>query len=157
MEGVVKSTDLISIPAVDDYLVLVCNKEHPLAQVRNFTVETLNNQRFAMRERGSGTREQFENYINKHGIKIKESVVANCPTALINAVLEQDCLSVLSVRLVEEEIKNGSIVVLKSDTCTWNRSFSVVYHKNKFLSPRIVNFIQVASSFKRSEVMDLIR
>lgn len=157
VEGVVKSADLISIPAVDDYLVLVCNREHPLAKSRHFTVEALNNQRFAMRERGSGTREQFENYINKHGIKIKESVVANCPTALIDAVLEQGCLSVLSVRLVEEEIKNGDIVILKNETCTWNRSFSIVYHKNKFLSPRIVNFIQVASSFKRSEVMDLIR
>lgn len=156
VEGVVKSTDLISIPAVDDYLVLVCNKEHPLAQNRHFTVETLNNQRFAMREKGSGTREQFENYINKHGIKIKESVVANCPTALINAVLEQECLAVISVRLVEKEIKNGSIIVLKNETCIWNRSFSVVYHKNKFLSPRIVNFIQVASSFQRLEVMDLI-
>lgn len=157
VEGVVKSADLISIPAVDDYLVLVCNREHPLAKSRHFTVEALNNQRFAMRERGSGTREQFENYINKHGIKIKESVVANCPTALIDAVLEQGYLSVLSVRLVEEEIKNGDIVILKNETCTWNRSFSIVYHKNKFLSPRIVNFIQVASSFKRSEVMDLIR
>lgn len=157
VEGVVKSTDLISIPAVDDYLVLVCNREHPLAQSRHFTVEALNNQRFAMRERGSGTREQFENYINKQGITIKESVVANCPTALINAVLEQGCLAVISIRLVEEEIKNGSIIVLKNESCTWNRSFSVVYHKNKFLSPRIVNFIQVASSFKRSEVMDLIR
>lgn len=156
VEGVVKSTDLISIPAVDDYLVLVCNKEHPLAQNRHFTVDTLNNQRFAMREKGSGTREQFENYINKHGIKIKESVVANCPTALINAVLEQGCLAVISVRLVEKEIKDGSIILLKNEECTWNRSFSVVYHKNKFLSPRIVSFIQVASSFKRLEVMNLI-
>lgn len=156
VEGVVKSNDLISIPAVDDHLVVVCNNKHPLAKNRKFTVETLNNQPFAMREKGSGTREQFEEYIHKNGIKIKESVVANCPKALINAVLEQDCLAVLSVRLVEEEIKDGSIVVLKNDTCTWKRSFSIVYHKNKYLSPRIVNFIQVVSSFKRSEVMDLI-
>ena len=156
VEGVVKSSDLVSIPVVDDYLVLVCNKKHPLAENGHFTVSDLNNQKFAMREKGSGTREQFENYINKHGITIRESVVANCPTAMINAVIDQDCLAVLSVRLVEEEIKNGSIVVLKNEECTWNRCFSIVYHKNKFLSHSIVNFIQIASSFKRPEVMDLI-
>ncbi|WP_312476710.1 MULTISPECIES: LysR family transcriptional regulator [Bacillota] len=156
VEGVVKSHDLISIPVVDDYLVLVCDKNHPLAANRYFTVEALNGQRFAMREKGSGTREQFENYINKQGIAIKESVVANCPTAMINAVIEQGCLAVLSVRLVQEQIKDGSIVVLKNEDCTWNRSFSIVYHKNKFLSHRIVNFIQVASSFKRPQIMDLI-
>ncbi|MBM6836671.1 LysR family transcriptional regulator, partial [Clostridium saudiense] len=124
VEGVVKSSDLVSIPVVDDYLVLVCNKKHPLAENGHFTVSDLNNQKFAMREKGSGTREQFENYINKHGITIRESVVANCPTAMINAVIDQDCLAVLSVRLVEEEIKNGSIVVLKNEECTWNRCFS---------------------------------
>lgn len=156
VEGIVKSHDLISIPVVDDYLVLVCNKEHPLAESRHFTVEELNNKRFVMREKGSGTREQFENYINRHGITIKESVVANCPTAMINAVIEQNCLAVLSVRLVQEQIKNGSIVVLKNETCTWDRSFSIVYHKNKFLSHSIVNFIQVASSFKHPEIMDFI-
>ena len=156
VEGVVKSSDLVSIPVVDDYLVLVCSKNHPLAESRHFTVEELKNQGFAMREKGSGTREQFENYISKQGISIKESVVANCPTALINAVIEQNCLAVLSVRLVEEQIKNGSIVLLKNECCAWNRSFSIVYHKNKFLSHSMVNFIQVASSFKRSEIMDSI-
>ena len=156
VEGVVKSSDLVSIPVVDDYLVLVCSKNHLLAESRHFTVEELKNQGFAMREKGSGTREQFENYISKQGISIKESVVANCPTALINAVIEQNCLAVLSVRLVEEQIKNGSIVVLKNECCAWNRSFSIVYHKNKFLSHSMVNFIQVASSFKRSEIMDSI-
>lgn len=156
VEGVVKSPDLISIPAVDDYLVLVCSKEHSLAENRHFTVETLNNQRFVMREKGSGTREQFEDYIKKQGITIKETVVANCPAAMINAVIKQGCLAVLSVRLVQEEIKNGSIVVLKNEDCTWNRSFSIVYHKNKFLSQNIVDFIQIVSSFKRAHIMDLI-
>lgn len=156
VEGVIKNPDLISMPVVDDYLVLVCGNEHPLAKQRDFTLEMLNNQRFVMREKGSGTREQFENYINTQGIKIKESVVASCPTAMIDAVIKQGCLGVLSVRLVQEEIKNGSIVVLKNKDFAWNRSFSVVYHKNKFVSHKIVDFIQIASSFKNPHIMDFI-
>ena len=156
VEGTIKSSDLISIPAVDDYLVLVCNKYHPLAESRHFTAEALCNERFAMREKGSGTREQFEQYINNHGIKIKESVIANCPTAMINAVIEQGCLAVLSVRLVQEQIKDGSIIVLKNEDCIWKRSFSIVYHKNKFISHSIVDFMQVVANFKRAPIMDLI-
>lgn len=156
VEGIIKNHDLISMPVVDDYLVLVCSKDHPLAKTHDFTVETLNNQRFVMREKGSGTREQFENYINKQGIKIKESVVASCPTAMIDAVIKQNCLGVLSVRLVQDQIKDGSIIVLKNKDFIWNRSFSVVYHKNKFVSHRIVDFIQIASSFKNAHIMDFI-
>lgn len=156
VEGIIKNPDLISIPVVDDYLVLVCGNEHPLAKEHDFTLEMLNNQRFVMREKGSGTREQFENYINMKGIKIKESVVASCPTAMIDAVIKQGCLGVLSVRLVQEEIKNGSIVVLKNNDFTWNRSFSIVYHKNKFVSHKIVDFMQIASSFKNAHIMDFI-
>lgn len=156
VEGVVKSSDLVSIPVVDDYLVLVCNKNHPLAKNKNFVLEDLNNQSFVMREKGSGTREQFENYIDKQGIKIKETVVANCPTAIIKAVMEQECLAVISVRLVQDYIKDGSIVVINNEDCKWKRTFSVVYHKNKYVSHSIVNFIQIASAFKHVPIMDFI-
>lgn len=156
VEGIIKSPDLVSMPIIDDYLVLVCNKDHPLSKKSNFSVDDLNNQRFAMREKGSGTREQFEKYISRQGIKIKESVVASCPTAMINAVIEHGCLAVLSVRLVKKEIEKGSIVVLKNEENTWNRSFSIVYHKNKFLSHSIVDFIQVASSFKSIDIKEII-
>lgn len=156
VEGVVKSPDLVHIPAVDDTLVLVCSKDHKLAEKRQFNVEDLKQQRFAMREKGSGTREQFEEYIAKQGITIKESAVATCPTAMINAVIEQGCLAVLSVRLVQQHIMEGSIVVLENKDCRWNRSFSIVYHKNKFLSRNMVDFIQVVTSFKRAEIMEVV-
>lgn len=156
VEGKVKSMDLISIPAIDDYLVLACNKNHPFASKKNFEPKDLEGQEFVMRERGSGTREQFEQFLMAQDIHIKESVVANCPTAIVQSVLEQDCLAVLSARLIEKEILNGEIVVLPYRGCTWKRCFSIVYHKNKFLSKQIIDFIQTTSSFKRDEIISEI-
>ena len=36
VEGVIKSPDLISIPMVEDYLVLACGKDHPFASLTSF-------------------------------------------------------------------------------------------------------------------------
>ena len=36
LEGVIKSPDLISIPMVEDYLVLACSKDHPFASLTSF-------------------------------------------------------------------------------------------------------------------------
>lgn len=153
VEGRVKSLDLISIPAIDDYLVLACNKHHPFAKKKHFLPKDLEGQEFVMREKGSGTREQFEQFLQSQGIHIKESVIANCPTAIVQSVLEQDCLAVLSVRLIEKEIKSGEIVILPYRGCTWKRCFNIVYHKNKFLSKSVIDFIQTTSSFKRDEIV----
>ena len=65
VEGKVKSNDLIVIPEMKDRLVLICSTDHPFAKKRTINIKELNDQEFAMREKGSGTRELFENYMVK--------------------------------------------------------------------------------------------
>ena len=63
IEGRVKSPDLISIPELNDFLVLICSARHPFAKKKIVKLEDLKNESFAMREQGSGTRELFERYM----------------------------------------------------------------------------------------------
>ena len=77
VEGNVKSQDLISIPEVNDFLVLICAKDHPLAKKKTVKLKDLENVKFAMREQGSGTRELFERYMLENGIPIKIGFEAN--------------------------------------------------------------------------------
>jgi DNA-binding transcriptional LysR family regulator len=156
VEGRVKSADLVSIPAVDDYLVLVCSAKHPFAKKKSFTSKDLAGEKFVMREEGSGTRELFENYLEEQDVSIKVSMVANCPTAMVRSVIDNQCLAVLSIRLVDEYVKNGSIVVIKNRDTTWNRSFSIVYHKNKFVSKHMEEFINLVKKYKYSDIFNLI-
>jgi len=56
---------LVSIPELNDFLVLICSTKRPFARKKTIKLEDLRNESFAMREQGSGTRELFEKYMLK--------------------------------------------------------------------------------------------
>ena len=120
VEGVVQSPELISIPVLRDYLVLACSAEHPLAQRSSFTSADLMEQDFVMREKGSGTRALFEQFLLENNISIHCKIEA-----------------VISVRLIEKEIKEGTIHILHHPTSAWDRTFNLVYHKDKYITESI--------------------
>jgi DNA-binding transcriptional LysR family regulator len=153
VEGKVKSPDLISIPEVNDFLVLICSKKHPFAKKKIVKLEDLKNESFAMREQGSGTRELFERYMLEKGMQIRIALEGNSSASIKKAVIENQFLAVISIRLVEDEIKNGKIHVIQNTDCDWDRFFSVVYHKNKFVTDDMKNLIEVVKGYKDVDVL----
>ena len=138
VEGDIHSSDLVSIPVIDDYLVLLCNNEHPFLHKEEIKIKDLENQRFAMREGGSGTRDFLEQYLSKHDIKVQLVWEASSTDTIKRAILDDNCLSLLSVHTFEEDILKGDIHVIKnSDLGTLKRYFKLVYHKDKTISPSI--------------------
>ena len=65
VEGTITSPDLTAIPVVDDFLVLAMSRNHPLAGKKEIHAQELSDYDFVMREKGSGTRQLFENYLEK--------------------------------------------------------------------------------------------
>ena len=96
-----------------------------------------------MREQGSGTRELFERYMLDNNIPIKIVFEANSSETIKKTIMESQCLAVLSVRLVEDEVKKGKIHVIKNMDCDWDRDFSLVYHKDKFVTEEINYLIEL--------------
>ena len=127
----------IVLPIVDDRLVLAVGKEHPFYLKKVLHVQDLEQEQFAMREQGSGTRQLFEDYATRHQISFQTVWEANSPGTLLNAVLYDGVLSVMSLRLMYHEIRNDSIHVFQNENGEWNRKFKLVYHKNKFLTPAV--------------------
>lgn len=134
VEGVITSPDLITIPVVDDFLVLAVAKNHPLAKQKQIHVRELSQYDFVMREKGSGTRKLFEDYLNRHNVNFRIAWEATCLDAFKSAILFNNCISAVSVRLVEKEVANGQIHIIRNMESDWNRSFFLVYHKDKFFS-----------------------
>ncbi|SUY47586.1 MarR family transcriptional regulator [Clostridium putrefaciens] len=157
VEGEIKSSDLVCIPEVEDYLVLVCSTKHPFASRKEIKLNELSGVGFAMREKGSGTRELFEDYMLKNGVTIKTKWESNCPGAIKRAVLENQHLAAISVRLVEEEIKDGEIHVIQNSECAWNRHFSIVYHKNKFINKSMEDLIEVVKNYKHMDILEEVK
>ena len=152
VEDVIKSPDLVSLPLVDDYLVLACSADHPFASRNTFSPSDLEGLDFVMREYGSGTRALFEDYLRQNHISIHERVEAPFPEAMKHAILVNRCLAVISVRLIEGEIQKGTIHMLQDPENIWNRTFKLVYHKDKFISESILVLKELLSSYKKPEI-----
>ncbi|MEG6611567.1 LysR family transcriptional regulator [Pseudoclostridium thermosuccinogenes] len=148
VEGEIKSPDLICIPEVKDYLVLICSTNHPFAKRKTIKLEELADESFAMREKGSGTRELFERYMSDNGLEIKIAFEGNSPEAIKKEVINNNNLAVISICLVEKEIKNSRIHVIESAEGAWDRYFSIVYHKDKVLTKGMKSLIEVVRNYK---------
>ena len=152
VEGEIISPDLIVLPVIDDSLVLAVGKEHPFYGREHLTVNDLQGQRFSMRESGSGTRQLFEDYAARHQLSYTTAWEANSPRVLLNAVLYNQVLSVMSLRLMQHELKHGFIHVFYQTGGEWNRKFKLVYHKNKFLTPAIYELEKILHTYQHMEL-----
>ena len=152
VEGEINAPELTVLPIIDDSLVLAVSKNHPFYQVNHLSVMDLNGQNYAMREAGSGTRQLFEDFASRYNISYEITWEANSPRTLLNAVLYDQVLSVMSLRLMEPEIKSRTIHVFYQERGEWDRKFKLVYHKNKFLTPAIYELEKILHKYKHMKL-----
>lgn len=148
VEGIVESPDLICTPIAADYLVLAAGHEHPLAHKTNLHITDLKDQNFVLRESGSGTRKLFTDYMAKINIPFNIVCEAGCPETIKRAVLYNNCLTALSVRLVETELKNNLLKIYLNTENDWNRSFYLVYHKDKYVTEAMLALKDIIKKYE---------
>lgn len=155
VEGDIHSHDLITIPVIDDYLVFLCNHNHPFSNKEVINLKDLDNQRFAMREYGSGTRAYLEQLLNKHKINVKIAWEASSTDTIKRAIIDDDCLSLMSIHTFEEDILANEIHVINSDILSkLKRSFKLVYHKDKILTPSMNLLKSILEEYKLPDFME---
>ncbi len=162
VEGEIKSRDLLVTPAVDDYLCLACSCQHPFANRKEISIGELANERFILREEGSGTRERFVRFMQAEGVPLNIAWVSSNSEAIKNAVMQNLGLSVISLRLIEREVKEGKICVVRfqscgsCENCIFHRKFSLVVHKNKFITPALTALLRTITSFQSDDISYLL-
>lgn len=147
VEGIIKNPHLLVTPVKEDRLVLVCGKNHPLANKKSVTLKEIAKESFIMREDGSGTRDIFTTFAQSQGFSINIDWECSEPGAIIQGVVNGHGITVISECLVESEVANGSLKIIELKNFKWKRTFNLVYHKNKLLSPTLKNFIEVTKEF----------
>lgn len=143
VEGVPCSDQLIVSPFLDDELVAVCSADNPLGQSEEVSAEELSRKPLILREVGSGTRQLFENAMMLHNLSIKPHWECISTQAIVNAVMMDIGVSVLPERLVSKEIKEGKLLKIPVKDLQLKRKFSIIYHKNKYLSTALQSFIEI--------------
>ncbi|MDF2634086.1 MAG: transcriptional regulator, LysR family [Pelosinus sp.] len=143
VEGKVQSQGIVHMPFMEDELVLVSSVSHPFAKEGKISIAELEHEEFLLREEGSGTRKLFESVMHDRGINWSIIGVYNNAETIKNAVAAGLGLSVMSWMAVHKEVERRELAIIKIDEVSFKRQFSIIYHKNKYLSPILNRFIQL--------------
>lgn len=146
IEGVIRTPKIIITPFMDDELVLVCGKNHPLYKSNNVNISELSKHKFIVREKGSGTRELFQNIMAANEIVWDLAWESNGSDGLRSAAVRGIGIAVLSEKLVEDQLKSGELFRIKIKDLSFARTFSVAYHENKFITKVMTAFIELCYS-----------
>lgn len=143
VEDKVKNDQLEAVPFMRDRLYFICGKDHPLAGKKMLTLETICGYPLFLREPGSAGREITEGLLKAHQIKAKVSWESVSNQALIRAVEVNQGISVMSEKLIGDEVKSGRIVILPLYPKAFERSFSLIYHKKKYMTGALEELIKM--------------
>lgn len=155
VEGDIQSPDLITIPVIDDYLVLLCKNNHSILDNKDLQLTDLKNQKFAVRENGSGTKDFLEHLLSKHKISVQIAWEASSTDTIKRAILDDNCLSLLSIHTFEEDILDNKIQIINNiNLSPFKRSFKLVYHKDKILSSSMKVLEDILKKYKYSDIVE---
>lgn len=141
IEGEVHEPGLTGEAYLEDILLPVaapgCFPNTPLSQ------ERFRQQKFLLREKGSGTREVFDRATGAAGFSVQPVWESASNTALLHAAAKGLGIAVLSRRLTEDFIRQGMLCPLTVEGLRFSRQFRLVYHQNKYLSPAARDFMDL--------------
>ncbi len=152
VEGRVRGKNLLSFHCRDDYVALFCSMAHPFASRSSVSLDDLCGELFVLREKGSGTREIFENYLHYRGCRGRVTWDVAGFDSTRRAVGEEVCIGVASVRLLAPYLKSGTVRAVCREGGEWDRAFSLIYHKDKFMTEDTKQFFALALDGNEDEL-----
>lgn len=146
VEGETISEDIIKIPIYQDKLVLVCGESHTFSNKGEITIEELEGQDVIAREQGSRDRNIFEQFLNEQNISVNVKWNSTNTEAIKNAVIAGQGLAILSSLMVKNELQYGKLKIVPIKDTNITRDICLIYHKNKFISEQMKNFLDVCKN-----------
>jgi DNA-binding transcriptional LysR family regulator len=126
--GHLASRELRTEDLCEDELIVFAAPDHPLARKRTVELEEALGHPFAVREKGSATRERFERWLAEKGLACKVGIELGSPEAVKHAVTEGAWLGTLSRVALAWEIEAGRLREIRVRGLELKRQFRVVRH-----------------------------
>ncbi len=123
-----------------DELYLVTADES-LARKDEYGMNELFEKKWILREKGSGTRDVFLNHLGPLQKRLKVFLEQDT-TESVKAVLDHpDAIGCISRVAVDKELAAGRLYRVKAKDYQFKRSFYTIWHKNKYFSSLLQEFI----------------
>ena len=126
--------DLKNYLFLENPLIVLAPKNHPLAGKSGVPIQALNDEPFIMREPGSGTRQAIQKLFAKHKVEVKVRLELGSNEAIKQAIAGGLGISVLSQHTIVSEGTTGEFAVLDVDHFPIERHWYVAHLAGKHLS-----------------------
>lgn len=148
IEGAVHQKALLAEPYMEDSLACICSAHGPFEQGQRVDINTFKQQRFLLREPGSGTREAFDQATQAAGFTVQPLWEGMSTSALVNAAVLGLGVAVLPSRMVAQALRRGKVRTFEVEGMSFQRMFQMVWHKDKFISPGMEQFLQLCRCYE---------
>jgi DNA-binding transcriptional LysR family regulator len=129
---------------IEDEMRLIVTSDHKWAKKKHIIPDLMFKEPFIVRERGSGTLKSIKLSLNEKGYSSENfNIIAEMGSteAVIQGIKSKVGVSILSTVAVDEELKAGTLKALTIKELNLKRSFYLITHKQRSLSPLCKAFI----------------
>lgn len=143
IEGEYSDADLATTPWVEDELVIFCNPRHPLAGRALWTVDDVLDQQWAVREKGSGTRQTLDRAMHAHWNRWQIGIELQHVETIISIVEAGTMIGCVSRLALADALSSGRLVELRVPELDLKRWLYSVVHRQKYATAAMRAFLEL--------------
>ncbi len=128
-------------------IVLVTSPDHPIAKNSRMEPSELNNLPIIMPEVGCGSRKVISDFKKRHNIGFNVVCDFSNNVAIKALVKKGLGITLISRNAVIDDIKKGDLVSIDIEDPNLIRKFYITYHKEKYFTKTIAEFVAVVNSW----------
>jgi DNA-binding transcriptional LysR family regulator len=142
MSYVPTQIDLQSYHFLENPLVVLAHREHPLVKERGISLKRLSQEAFIMREAGSYTRRSVQKLFDEHGLVLNIKMEFDSNEAIKQAIAGGMGVSVLSLHTLALEGASGQLAILDVEHFPIQNQWYVCHIAGKQISVIAQTFLQ---------------
>ncbi|MGE4398219.1 MAG: LysR substrate-binding domain-containing protein [Campylobacterales bacterium] len=146
IEGFVSDSKLDSKHWKDDELLVIASNKKKFSK-DEYKLDELSNQKWILREKGSGTRAIFEDGLGDDFAKLNIFLTLGHNEAIKKIVEQSDSITCISRLAVQKEIDEGKLFEVKMKNFVFKRKLLRLLHKEKYQSKLLKSFMEFAEKF----------
>ena len=143
IEGEIADPDLILSDWIEDELAVFCGPDHPLTASGTASIDRLLDERWVVREPGSGTRQALDRAMSPYGSRWHFGLELEHTEAIKRMVETGRCVSCISRIALQDAFKIGRLVEIRVPELALKRRYYFVLHRQKYRTPAIEAFMAV--------------
>ncbi len=146
----IDSDEFISEVEIPEPMLFLAYPGHPLINKASILPKDIENEPLILTEMGCSYRAALENILTSCDVKTNIALETGSVQAIKQFTMSGLGITLLPKVAVEEEINSGKLIPLNWEGPDFGIISQVLYHKDKWISPALKEFLRLSKSFMKS-------